>query len=74
MMAIYPLMDFCKLECGGRKLPSQLGCRIEVLIFLLSAEKDALAPNGILNPRKMFTLFKVWEYSRLKIELPWDHK
>jgi glycolate oxidase len=40
----------------------------------LSAEKDALAPNGILNPRKMFTLFKVWEYSRLKIELPWDHK
>jgi glycolate oxidase len=43
-------------------------------IKAMKAVKQALDPNGILNPGKMFEPMRIWKYPRLNVHLPWDHK
>jgi glycolate oxidase len=34
--------------------------------------KQSLDPKGILNPGKIFQIFKPWEKEKLKVDLHWE--
>lgn len=42
-------------------------------IQIMRALKETFDPNGVLNPEKLFTPFKPWDYPREMVRMPWDH-
>jgi glycolate oxidase len=42
-------------------------------IAVMKTLKEALDPNGILNPGKIWEPTKPWEFPRESVRLPWDH-
>ncbi|MEX0325970.1 MAG: FAD-binding oxidoreductase [Puniceicoccaceae bacterium] len=45
----------------------------EAEIRAMRAIKDALDPNGILNPGKLWEPSEPWSFPREDVRLPWDH-
>ena len=42
-------------------------------INAMKAVKDALDPNGILNPGKLWEPCEPWSFPREDVRMPWDH-
>ncbi|MEM8867938.1 MAG: FAD-linked oxidase C-terminal domain-containing protein [Verrucomicrobiota bacterium] len=43
-------------------------------ISAMLAVKQALDPQGLLNPGKIFEPFEVWNHELVEVTLPWDHR
>ncbi|MEZ5276389.1 MAG: FAD-linked oxidase C-terminal domain-containing protein [Opitutaceae bacterium] len=59
---------------GLAKTPFLKLARNRAEIAAMKAVKDALDPNGILNPGKIFEPFEIWKHRPIQVKLPWDHR
>jgi len=59
---------------GLAKSPFLRIARSEAEISAMQAIKNALDPNGILNPGKLFQPYHVWKKTPVTVHLPWDKK
>lgn len=59
---------------GLAKSPFLRIARSEAEIAAMLAIKNALDPQGILNPGKVFYPYEVWDETPINVPLPWDKK
>jgi len=59
---------------GLAKTPFLKIARNRAEIAAMRGIKQALDPNGILNPGKIFDRFRVWNHRPIEVKLPWDHR
>ena len=59
---------------GLAKSPFLGIARSEAEIGAMLAIKNALDPQGILNPGKVFYPYEVWDETPISVPLPWDKK
>ncbi len=81
--ALQSLMEFV-IELGGAitgehgiglaKTPFFKLQHTKAEINAMLAIKNALDPVGILNPGKIFSPFKTWDYTPISINMPWEKK
>lgn len=58
---------------GLAKVPFMKLQHSKEAIEAMRSVKDALDPNDILNPGKIFHPFEVWDYPTVEKKMPWDH-
>ena len=59
---------------GLAKSPFLRIARSKAEIAAMLAIKNALDPQGILNPGKVFHPYEVWDETPISVPLPWDKK
>lgn len=59
---------------GLAKIPFMGMQHSKAEIAAMRAVKDALDPQGILNPGKIFECFEIWDHELVDVKLPWDHR